>query len=180
MSLFQYPERLTRQQDGSYRWTCRIGLDYHRSQAMLAMKICLGIAVFLLAFGAFAAYSARDLEQIWIVALCVVVFLAIAAFFTRLYGWGIGSLRPDPRELYEMTEEHVKTGFGKTAAYFRYARVKVLVIRPDYLELRSRRSRVRVYAPEEDMAFVRDYIRRRVPGDAEVRFDGEGPAGRIL
>ena len=75
------------------------------------------------------------------------------------------------REIYHLTDEYIETGSGKTRALFSFKRTRKVIVTRKYMELRGRFGGPRVYAPEEDMSFVRSYILSRVPGEAQIRYE---------
>ena len=171
-TLWGYPNRVTRQEDGSYRWFNAIEVDYYRDREIYpAIWACGIIALCILLLGVVFAMMLDDWETFWIVILCDVVFAAISAVIIWLFGWGVGKPEMKPNERYEMTDDYIKTGSGKTSVYFNLKRVKELIIRADYIELWGRHRSMRVYVPREDMSFVRGFIMGRVPGDAEIRYE---------
>ena len=133
---------------------------------MTGFWACVGIAVFLVVMGAVFCAMNRDWSMLWVVLLCDAVFMAITVLVTRLFLRGA----VDPGEIYELTDSYVKTGSGKTSAYYEFRRVKALTVTRGYLELRGKLTPMRVYVPEDDMAFVRDWIRRRLPPETEISF----------
>ena len=161
-----YPVKIAEQPDGSYTWTCSIEVNYHRKTMGTGFKACIGIAVFLLLFGAVLARQHRNLETFWIVAGCTAVFLLIT-----LLAFGLTLLATDPQERYEMTETYVKTGSGRSSATFHFRKARAAVFSQKYIELQGRMAKMRIYAPAEDFDFVKDFIRIRLPEECEVRYE---------
>ena len=69
-----------------------------------------------------------------------------------------------------MTEDFVKSGYGRSSVYFDFKKVRVMVLSAKYIELHGKTKRMRIYVPEEDYNFVRSYIQSRVPMESEVRY----------
>jgi ABC-type multidrug transport system fused ATPase/permease subunit len=166
-TLYEYTDQITRQEDGSFRWRCDVEKEYEQRTYKLTLIICAVIAAFILAFGAFLAVMYNDLKSFAIVAGCVVVFMLISL----LTCWVLNRLPGTMREIYHMTDEYIETGSGKTRALFSFKRTRKVIVTRKYVELRGRFGGPRVYAPEEDMSFVRGHILSRVPGEAEVRYE---------
>lgn len=166
-TLLNYPDRVTQRTDGAYVWYCRIDEDYNRKITLSGLRVCIGMAVFLLAFGAFLSYRFNDRTSFWIVAGCVAAFLLISFFF---FGMAL-RLQKEPKEVYRMIETDVKTGTGKSSAYFSFKKARQVIVTRKYIELRGKIARMRVYAPEADYDFVKSYILNRVPGDADIRYE---------
>lgn len=162
-----YTDRLTRQPDGSYKWRSDIDADYYHSQLNPGFWACLGIALFILLYGVFLSFHFGDWETLMVVAGSDAVFLLIAFAAFYFLGWRV----KDPQEIYEMTRDYVKTGTGKSSSYFYYHKVKKIIVRSRYIELRGKHKKMRIYAPEEMLSFVRTYIQSRIPGEAELVFD---------
>ena len=166
-TLYEYPDQITRQEDGSFRWRCAIEKEYEQRTYKITMIICSAIAAFILVFGGFLAVMYDDLTSFAIVAGCVTVFLLISL----LTCWVLNKLPGTMREIYHMTDEYIETGSGKTRALFSFKRTRKVIVTRKYVELRGRFGGPRVYAPEEDMSFVRGYILSRVPGEAQIRYE---------
>lgn len=161
-----YPLKISQQPDGTYTWTCSIEADYYRNSMRPGLYACIGIAVFLLIFGGVISYSDRDLKSFLIVAGCTGVFLLITfAVF------GLAFSAKDPQESYEMGEDFVKSGYGKSSVWFDFRKVKTIVLGKKYLELQGKTKRMRIYVPEEDYDFVRGFIQGRVPMECDVRYE---------
>lgn len=121
--MSHYPVKISQQPDGTYTWTCPIEAEYYRNSMRPGLYACIGIAVFLLIFGGVMSYSDRDLKSFLIVAGCAGVFLLITfAVF------GLAFSAKDPQESYEMREECVKSGYGKSSVWFEFRKVKTIVL----------------------------------------------------
>ena len=165
--MSEYPLQVIAQYPGGiYHWTCPIDLDFYRRGMMTGVKACIGIAVFLLAFGAFLAAKFHDFNTFLIVLGCTAGFAAICA----LAFVPVIVLVKDPMEHFEMCEDWVKSGSGKSAVYFNYKHIQTLTIHQTWLELGGKVKTMRIYAPAEDFAFVRDYIKNRVSGETEIYY----------
>lgn len=161
-----YPVKITRQPNGTYTWSCPIEVEYYKDSIRPGLYACLGIAVFLLFFGGVMAYQYHDIQNFLIVAGCIVVFLLITFLF-----FGLAFSSKDPHESYTMTEEYVKTGYGKSSVYFDFKKAQVIVFAPKYIKLCGKMKKVRIYIPEEDYNFVRGYIQCRLPMECEIRYE---------
>ena len=164
--MSDYLKKIEQRQNGSYTWMCSIDVEYYRHGMRMGLNACLGIAVFLLVFGAILSIPSRDWESFLIVAGCTAVFLLITAFF-----FGLAFSAKDPRESYEMWDDLVKSGSGKSAVWFDYKKAKKAIFCRKYIELRGKTKRMRIYAPEEDFDFVRSYIMNRLPGSCDIKFE---------
>jgi len=159
-------DRVIRKEDGFYHWSCGIDPVYYRKTLMPGVWACAGIAVFLFLFGVIMTIQMDDWETFWIIALCVAVFFVIAGVVFGLAFF----LAKDPRESYLMTDEYVKSGYGKSSVYFSFRHIKVLTLTDSYIELAGKVKQMRIYVPTEDMELVRSHIMNALPGDADIRY----------
>ena len=97
---------------------------------------------------------------------CAAVFLLISFLI-----FGLALSATDPHESYELTEDFVKSGYGRSSVYFDFKKVRVMVLSAKYIELHGKTKRMRIYVPEEDYDFVRGHIQSRVPMESEIRYD---------
>ena len=162
MHYHKYPDRVQLQEDGVYRWSCRIDKKYEQRIYKITMISCSIIGVFLLAFGTVLSVKSGSFSDFGIVAGCVAVFLVIAAAVCVF----LDKVSSDPHEIYEMSGDYVQTGSGKSREYFTFAKAKKLIVTTAYLELRGDIRTMRIYVPQDDMEFVRGYIMNRVPAEA--------------
>ena len=159
-------ETFVRVENGVYKWSAPIEPEYHRNSIRPGLYACIGIAVFLLIFGGILSYQYHDVKSFFIVGGSVAVFLLISFLV-----FGLAFTATDPHESYEMTEEFVKSGYGKSSVYFDFKKVKALILSGKYIELHGKTKRMRIYIPEEDFDFVRGYIQSRVPMECEIRYE---------
>ena len=161
-----YPEKIKKEPNGSYSWFCSIDPDYYRKSIRPGFIACIFIAVFLLLFGAVLAWQYHNWENFLIVAGCTGVFMLIALFF-----FGLAFSASDPQETYVMSEIYIKSGYGKSSVYLHYTKLKTVIFSRNYIELRGKTSKMRVYIPAEDFYFVKDYIQRHLPGECDIRYE---------
>ena len=140
-------------------------VDYYREGMGAGIMACLGIAVFILAFGGIMAIKYNDWTNFLIVAGSDAVFLLITFVVFKL-----ALSAKDPQESYEMSDVYIKSGYGKSSVYFDYAKARVAIFTPRYIELQSGIKKIRVFVPEEDYSFVKGYIMSRLTGECEIRY----------
>ena len=70
-----------------------------------------------------------------------------------------------------MSEIYIKSGYGKSSVYLHYTKLKTVIFSRNYIELRGKTSKMRVYIPAEDFYFVKDYIQRHLPGECDIRYE---------
>ncbi|MBR6089597.1 MAG: hypothetical protein IKP86_06665, partial [Anaerolineaceae bacterium] len=103
-------------------------------------------------------------EDIWIPLLVIGVILLIS--LPLLFLWNSAA---DPHEQYILTEEYVKSGYGKSAIFSEFKKTKEVVVTGKYIEMTGKYGINRIYVPAEDMDFVRGHILDRLQPDALVR-----------
>ncbi len=157
--------KITRLPNGWYIWTCPIDREYYRRSLLPGFRACVGIAVFIPALGGVLSWRYKDIQALLVTAACTGVF---ALIILLVFGWA-ASVR-DPSEQYEMTDSYVKTGSGKSSFYFDFEKARTAVFGSRYVELWGRVAKMRVYAPEEDMEFVKRHIRNRLTGGCDIRY----------
>ena len=140
-------------------------VDYYREGMGAGIMACLGIAVFILAFGGIMAIKYNDWTNFLIVAGSDAVFLLITFVVFKL-----ALSAKDPQERYEMSDVYIKSGYGKSSVYFDYDKARVAIFTPRYIELQSGIKKIRVFVPEEDYSFVKGYIMSRLTGECEIRY----------
>lgn len=157
---------ITKQPDGSYKWSCGIDKEFHKKSVRTGIWACVIIVAFVLIIYAVipVMHGSQDANW-WIPLLVIGVVLAIALPLFYLQ-----STAEDPHEQYEMTEKYVKSGYGKGSIYTDFKKVKALVITAKFIELTGENRTNRIYILENDMDFVRQFILDRIPEDADIRY----------
>lgn len=164
---YRYTDRLTRQEDGAWCWSCSQDKDYYMRSIRPGIIACVIIAVFILAFGAFLAVPDRAWDLMAIIAGSDAVFVLICF----VVFWAVTHGVNDPREIYELQEDYVKQGSGKSSVYFAFSKAKQAVFTQKYIDLKGAIASFRLYVPQEDMSFVKNYIMSRLPDDADIRYE---------
>ena len=98
--------KITKNSNGFYTWSCSMDVGYYRKGMWMGIKACLGIAAFILVFGAIMAIQFHDWTNLLIVAGCDAVFLLITFVVFKL-----ALSAEDPHESYEMSDIYVKSGY---------------------------------------------------------------------
>ncbi len=163
----EYPPRVMLQEDGAYRWRCATDVAYERKNLRTGLIACVGIAVGIVVFGVITSVMHHTWEFMGVVLGCTAVFLAISLVIFL----GISHVMTDPQEIYEMREELVMFGSGKRSAYASYDAVRRIVVMSRCMDIKCRVSKIRIYMPEEDAAFVKSYILARVNPVAEIVYE---------
>ena len=166
MSEPYQPQKISRLPNGSYTWRCPTSVEYVRMQLMLGFKICIAVDLVILAVGIALLLYTRSMELLMIFGAIAGGFLALVLL---IFGLSVLIYR-DPWERYQLMDTYIMTGYGRSSSWFNYKNTKVLNIRPTYLELRGKVAVMRVYVPAEDYPFVRDFIKYRMPDEAEINY----------
>ena len=153
--------RITQQADGSYRWDCSIDTDYHRESGKKGLWGILFLCAFVFFISCIVSPGAFDLR-----IPLIVNGVILAVSLPLLFLWNSAE---DPHEQYVMTEEYVKSGYGRASVFADFKKTNEAVISGKYIEMSGKYGTCRVYVPTEDMDFVREYILKRLPGDAVIR-----------
>ena len=163
--MSMYPVKIKQEPNGLYTWSCSIDAVYYKDSIRPGLYACIGIADFLLLFGGILAFPSHDLESFLIVAGCTAVFLLISFLV-----FGLAFSSKDPQESYRMGETYVMSGYGRYSVHLEYKKVKTMVLGGKYIELHGKTKRMRIYIPEEDCVFVREFIQQRLPMECEIRY----------
>jgi len=160
-----YTPRVTRGEDGAYRWVYEIDKEHNLLGARITMRVMGVMAVMLVLLGAFMGRDALVVMLLCAVA-AVVIALAVCLVFYKL--------APTSRQPYELTEKYIRwVGTGRTNAYYYFRGIRrVRVSRPEnMIEVRGLIGFIQVFVPPEDFSFVCEYILRRLPERADVTYD---------
>lgn len=155
---------ITKEADGSCKWDCPIEKDYHRRSGWGAILGISAVCIFVFLIFLFTSSGTDAQKDLWIPLLVIGVILLIA--LPLIFLWNSAE---DPHEQYVMSEDYVKSGYGKSAIFSEFKKTGEVTITPKYIELTGKFRNNRIYVPSEDMDFVRDFILDRIPDDAAVR-----------
>ena len=164
--LWKYTDRVTDIGEGVFLWRCSIDEEYERGKIKSGFKVCLLIDVFILGLGAVFTINSHEPGFFILVGICAAAFLLLSIVIFGLSALLVKS----PGEIYTMTDTYMQTGRGNSTSTFDYRKAKEVIITTRYIELRNPVKNMRVYAPHEDMSFVRNYILRRT-GHADVMYE---------
>ena len=155
--------KITQEEDGSYHWSCSIDKDDHQKagrRGLWGVVITCAAAVLIFLITSHGTNAQNDL---WILLLVIGVILVIA--LPLLFLWNSAE---DPHEQYVMTEDYVKSGYGKSAVFSQFKNMQEVIVTARYIELKDKQYNNRVFIPPDDMDFVREYILQRIPEDAVI------------
>ncbi len=162
--LKQFPDRVTRSEDGVYRWCYRMNPRRNKHPLSVVGKVffsmgCLSAAV-LLVIGSPNPGKMSD----WAMPLMVLgLFLGVFLLTT-----GLLYLQGDDVLNYAMDEEGVTTFRAKAAGPHTFRHMRRVRLLPQYDAMRLAFG-VTLYVPQEDYETVKDFILQRLPEKASVR-----------
>ena len=151
-------------ENGIYHWTGTFDKEYEAKQYRIVW-ITVGITcLFLIIFGGFLCIPVGDYGMfaaflLPCLAVLIITFLVIE-FFKRSKA---GSSRG-----YSMSDESIWMGYGRGRADFFFHSAKHVIFTKTYIEPVQKIGGFRIYVPEEDMPFVKNYVRSRLPYDCEI------------
>lgn len=158
--------RITQDSDGSWHWNCPIDPSYHRKSGRAGLAAVILICAAVLIIFLITSNGSMAQQDTWIPVLVIGVILLIA--LPLLFLWNTADA---PHEQYVMTEDYVKSGYGRGAIYSQFKKTKEAVVSAKYLELCGNYKNNRIYVPPEDMDLVRDFILNHLPEDVLIRYE---------
>ena len=157
-------DRITKRPNGNYQWDCPIDKDYHRESGRKGLLGVLILCVAVFSIFLFVSHGNESRDDLWIPLLVIGVILAVTLLLLSL--WNSAG---DPHERYEMCDDYVRSGYGKSSIYSVFKKTGEVVITEKYIEMIGKYPNNRIYVPPEDMDFVREYILDRIPDNAVIR-----------
>ena len=150
--------------NGMYQWKGTFDKEYERKQYRIVKYVVYGFCLLLIIFGAVLCIAGGDfgmLPAFVIPAVFAAIITAIVCFvFERSGG---GAVRN-----YVMTNDFIRMGYGRSAGYFTFSTAKHVIFTKTYIEPQMGIMGFRIYVPEADMPFVKQYVLSRLPLTCEV------------
>lgn len=167
MGLFydskQFPDRVTRGEDGVYRWKYRMNPRRNKHALILMGEVFLIMAALSTVGLLIVGPSRRDMS-VWSLPLMVdALFLGMFLLIA-----GILFLVGDDPLPFSMDEEKIITYRSKTAGPHTFARMRKVKLLPEYDAIRLGLGVV-LYIPPEDYEAVKAFLLAHLPPDADVR-----------
>ena len=159
----EIPVRVTPHPNGFYIWSAELDMNEVRKGYKTGGIIWAEIAAVIFLSGIFFSLRSHDWRPFLYVSGFVIVIVLIT--FGVVHGQENMGQR---RQTYRLMDELIATGSGRRTAVFEFKKAKKMIVGERYIELRGTMSGFRLYVPEEDFDFVRDYIRKRVPVECEM------------
>ena len=163
----EYPPRLTCGGDGIYRWRGRPDEKHNAFVVKVTMLSSAGLCLLMLGLVLLAGGG----EMLPAMLLTCVIIMAIAGAVCLAYR----RISRNASQPYEISDEYVRH-VGSTPRYdtrVPYKNIRRLKVRSsrDQIVVKTRGMTMPVFVPHEDFHYVLDYIRCRIPADAEVIFE---------
>lgn len=156
---------ITRDEKGTYHWVGVIDSQYDGKVLWIIYGSTGGLcAVFLV----MALVSFPEMLRA-VVLSCLAVLAVVSVITLPLMRASRGR-----EQKYEMNDEYVRyVGYGKEDAVFSYEKIRKVHVynSRNMLEVKGLIVSAPFFVPHEYFGFVRDYILRRLPGDAEVTYE---------
>ena len=162
----EFPRRVTRFEDGVYRWKGVEDMEQSLSTLMAAIKGCGVILAFMVIFVIF-------LDGIH--GLLYLLPVAAAMFVTFGFLWFLITKGPgDITQDYEMTDEYIRVlGSAKSTYTHEFKKLRSIRVlqKRHAIELEKSIGTIRIFTDPEDLFMVRDHIIQHSPQDVEVLYD---------
>lgn len=162
--IHQFPDRVTRGEDGVYRWKYRMNPRCNKHvlrvvATVLSVMAALSVAGLLIVGSPSPATMSDWGMPLMALGLFLGMFLLIA---------GILFLVGDDPLPFSMDEEKIITYRSKTAGPHTFARMRKVKLLPQYDAIRLGLGVV-LYIPPEDYEDVKAFLLAHLPPDADVR-----------
>ena len=151
----EYPERVTLCEDGKYRW--RITLS--REQAKSHYEDMIAITVIITTVVSLIMLVVIGWQAWWGVLMLYALMVGLPALIGHLtFGFDTRS--------YEMDEEYIRHKHATRGgdAFIPIKKMKGMSVTGNVFRIRGAVTEYTVYVPQEDVAFVKEYIEKRVEG----------------
>jgi len=161
----KYTKRVKMEPDGTYIWKSRIRLDPDKEGHRLILIVCMVVCVLTIGFCAIISVD------FMISILPVIIGSAAAAILLYILA---GKLGESFVFRYEMNDSYIKIVDLKVPVTYHYDKISEIVVTPLHLELHENTNSSKIYVPQEDFLFVKDYIVNHTMGHAEIRYERYG------
>ena len=161
----KYPLRVMRGEDGVVRWSGAIDKKHQRTAYKIILIACGGALLLFLPLCLLV-----NPEMLGVTALILLGVMAIPVLVCFVFD----RITPDPQlQPFELGEDFIHwVGYGRTD--FRYSLHSIRRVRvkteEHMLVLYQPLGVMHVYIPAEDFPYVRDFVLRRIPAQASVKF----------
>ncbi len=142
-------------QDGIYYWTCEVDKEYKRHNFRVTMMASFIISIALILVTVLTTSDATAIGAMFLTCILVIVIALII---------GLWKSSPSSHLVmpYQMNEQYVCIGKGKSSYYVNFKYVNDVETRDNKIILHTRFSKTIIFVPEEDYTQIKEYILRRV------------------
>ena len=150
---------MKRDEKGNYYWVGTFDKEYETKQYKIVFYALGGMCLFLMILIGSLCIPNGD----WSLFLmgCVLpcgIIMAITLGVIAVFKRGPGSTRG-----YGMSETGIWIGSGRSRGDFYFRSAKHVVFTKTYIDPMMKIGGFRIYVPEEDMPFVKNFVRRHLP-----------------
>lgn len=163
MTPFDYKNKVTQLENGTYCWRCQVDDATSSFAYKLTFGVCGGTCAVLI-------LMSLIMGDLWAMKITLFSSLAVMAVaggvvlvFKKLGNWD---------EFYWMNDEYIRIGTGKSTRVMEYDKLKRVVLTPEKIRLEAKFGKGIVFIPDGDYDIVRNYILCRIPGTTEVIKEG--------
>ena len=161
---WQFPLRVTRYEDGIYRWRAEIDRDFEMRSYKIAI-ICVGaMCLFMAGMGLVLSFRYGFDTLVWTLVPCVIIM-----GITLLLTWLMTRHKDKALQAYEMGDDFVRYSEVK-GGYWNYKSTRELIITADYCELKKPLATIRVYYVPEDKALVSGHLMTHMPPGTPIKY----------
>ena len=157
----EFTTRVKMGPDGIYRWKSPTKFEPDKEAYRMVLIVCVVVTVLCIGICAIISWDyVFTMAPIAVgsVGAAILLFLLVVKLNDRIM------------QKYELSDAYVKIGDKKVP----YNEIDTIVVNPLYLELHAKGKSTRIYAPNEDFLFVKDYIVNHTLGHAAVTYDRYG------
>ena len=148
---------------GYYYWVGTFDREYEQKQYRIVAGVVGGLCIGLILLGFCLCGSSGDWSMFPAFVLPCLFAMVITAVVIAIFKAGPGSKRA-----YGMSERGIWMGSGRSRADFYFETAKHLIITKTYLEPVQKIGSFRIYVPEEDMPFVKNFVFQHLPPGCDV------------
>ena len=159
MEQYEYPDRITLCEDGSYRWSYVLSREQSRFHYRMMIRICSvvgGLIALIMALMSGSMLS-DDPSLWWSIAAVPAGIIGLPALL------GYFLMNGGEVYQYEMDQEYIRHKHATKGgdAWIRFKKIRDLTVNGDVFVIQEGITTYRVYVPSEDKSFLKRYIEER-------------------
>ncbi len=159
MEQYEYPNRITLCEDGQYRWSYVLSKEQSRFNYRMMIEICSIIGVLIAGIMAFMFGSmlSHDPSLWWSIAAVLTGMIGLPALL------GYFLMNGGEVYQYEMDQEYIRHKHATKGgdAWIRFKKIRDMTVNGDVFMIKIGITTYRVYVPNEDKSFLKQYIEER-------------------